>query len=209
MHLRVVDKSFFPGANSELQLSNTLLDHVGRCAIRIADLLKTIQDEGVCNSVRYFGGHLWIFFEKPALARDCRVYIYHTALRLGLPIKGAGLPEGIEIFPRQDEIGPDEFGNAIRAPLGVHRGAKESRGWRFWFYNADYTLTDQFMAPANFLAINTSFFFDFTSYACANSVVVGSGGFTGGGGGVPEPSTLLLCVPALLLLGFRLIRSKA
>ena len=52
------------------------------------------------------GGHLWIFFEKPALARDCRVYIYHTALRLGLPIKGAGLPEGIEIFPRQDEIGP-------------------------------------------------------------------------------------------------------
>jgi hypothetical protein len=89
------------------------------------------------------GGHLWIFFEKPALARDCRVYIYHTALRLGLPIKGAGLPEGIEIFPRQDEIGPDEFGNAIRAPLGIHRGAKESRGWRFWFYNADYTLADQ------------------------------------------------------------------
>lgn len=89
------------------------------------------------------GGHLWIFFEKPALARDCRVYIYHTALRLGLPIKGAGLPEGIEIFPRQDEIGPGEFGNAIRGPLGVHRGAKESRGWRFWFYNADYTLTDQ------------------------------------------------------------------
>lgn len=34
------------------------------------------------------GGHLWIFFEKPALAKDCRVYIYHTALRLGLPIKG-------------------------------------------------------------------------------------------------------------------------
>jgi hypothetical protein len=71
------------------------------------------------------------------------MYIYHTALRLGLPIKGAGLPEGIEIFPRQDQIGPDEFGNAIRAPLGVHRGAKEGRGWRFWFYNADYTLTDQ------------------------------------------------------------------
>jgi len=71
------------------------------------------------------------------------IYIYHTALRLGLPIKGAGLPEGIEIFPRQDEIGAQEFGNAIRAPLGVHRGAKESRGWRFWFYNADYTLADQ------------------------------------------------------------------
>ena len=89
------------------------------------------------------GGHLWIFFATPALARDCRIYIYHTALRLGLPIKGAGLPEGIEIFPRQDEIGAQEFGNAIRAPLGVHRGAKDGRGWRFWFYNADYTLGDQ------------------------------------------------------------------
>ena len=63
------------------------------------------------------GGHLWIFFEKPALARDCRIYIYHTALRLGLPIKGAGLPEGIEIFPRQDEIGPGEFGKTIRGPM--------------------------------------------------------------------------------------------
>ena len=114
----------------------------------IEDLLKLqyeLTQDGVEPALEKSnrGGHLWIFFEAPALARDCRVYIYHTALRLGLPIKGAGLPEGIEIFPRQDEIGAHEFGNAIRAPLGVHRGAKESRGWRFWFYNADYTLPDQ------------------------------------------------------------------
>jgi hypothetical protein len=89
------------------------------------------------------GGHLWIFFERPALARDCRIYIYNIATRLGLPIKGAGLPEGIEIFPRQDHIGPGQFGNAIRAPLGVHRGARDGLGKRFWFYNADYRLTDQ------------------------------------------------------------------
>ena len=89
------------------------------------------------------GGHLWIFFQEPALARDCRIYVYHAALRLGLPIKGAGLPEGIEVFPRQDEIRSGEFGNAIRAPLGVHRGARESRGKRFWYYGADYTLADQ------------------------------------------------------------------
>ena len=89
------------------------------------------------------GGHLWMFFAEPAVARDCRVYIYHIARRLGLPIKGAGLPEGIEIFPRQDQLGPGEFGNAIRGPLGVHRGARESRGKRFWFYGADYTLADQ------------------------------------------------------------------
>jgi hypothetical protein len=114
----------------------------------LVDLLKLqneLQQDGVEPALEKSnrGGHLWIFFEQPALARDCRVYIYHTALRLGLPIKGAGLPEGLEIFPRQDELGEGEFGNAIRAPLAVHRGARESRGWRFPFYGADYTLIDQ------------------------------------------------------------------
>lgn len=86
------------------------------------------------------GAHLWILFEKPVPARDCRIYIFNLALRLNVPVKGAGLPEGIEVFPRQDEIGPEEFGNAIRGPLGVHRGANK----RYWFYGADYTLEDQF-----------------------------------------------------------------
>jgi hypothetical protein len=27
--------------------------------------------------------------------------------------------------------------------LGVHWGARESRGWRYWFYGADYKLEDQ------------------------------------------------------------------
>jgi len=89
------------------------------------------------------GGHLWIFFERPVLARDARIYIYHVAGRLDVQVKGAGLSDGIEIFPKQDELRPDEFGNAIRAPLGVHWGARESRGWRYWYYGADYTLDDQ------------------------------------------------------------------
>jgi len=56
------------------------------------------------------------------------VYIYHSVLKLGLPIKGAGLPEGLEILSRQDELGEGEFANAIRAPLGVNRGARERAG---------------------------------------------------------------------------------
>ena len=79
------------------------------------------------------GGHLWIFAEKPLLASQCRIYIYNLALRLGVPVKGAGLKEGIEVFPRQDEIKEGAYGNAIRAPLGVHR--KSNR--RYWFYEAD------------------------------------------------------------------------
>src|SRR5262245_13931014 len=47
------------------------------------------------------GGHLWILAEVPLLARDCRIYIYSLAGRLKVPVKGVGLAEGIEIFPRQ------------------------------------------------------------------------------------------------------------
>ena len=85
------------------------------------------------------GGHLWIFLAFPLLARKCRLYIYDLAQKLGVPVKGSGLAEGIEIFPKHDEIQSGDFGNAIRGPLGIHRGAKR----RFWFYGADYTLESQ------------------------------------------------------------------
>jgi hypothetical protein len=85
------------------------------------------------------GGHLWIFLATPLLARECRIYIHDLALRLGVPVKGAGLADGIEVFPKHDAIGPGDFGNAIRGPLGIHRGADR----RLWFYGADYTLEDQ------------------------------------------------------------------
>ena len=85
------------------------------------------------------GGHLWIFLTSPLLAKECRIYIHDLASRLGVPVKGSGLAEGIEVFPKHDAIGAGEFGNAIRGPLGVHRGANR----RFWFYGADYTLEDQ------------------------------------------------------------------
>ena len=86
------------------------------------------------------GAHLWIFCDKPLLARHCRIYIYNLAQRLKVPVKGgAGLAEGIEVFPRQDELAADEFGNAIRGPLGIHRGV----GKRYWFYGADYKIEAQ------------------------------------------------------------------
>lgn len=85
------------------------------------------------------GGHLWIFLAEPLLAKDCRIYIHDLARRLGVPVKGSGLVEGIEVFPKHDAIGAGEFGNAIRGPLGVHRGAKR----QFWFYGAEYTLDAQ------------------------------------------------------------------
>jgi hypothetical protein len=121
----------------------------------LEDLLKLqweLRQDGVDAALEKSrrGGHLWIFAHQPLLARDCRVFIHSLAQRLKVPVKGL-LPEpgpssgrktladGIEVFPKQDQIPAAEFGNAIRGPLGVHRGV----GKRFWFYGADYTLEAQ------------------------------------------------------------------
>ena len=109
------------------------------------DLLKLqweLRQDGVEGALEKSrrGAHLWIFADKPLLARHCRIYIYNLALRLKVPVKGgSGLAEGIEIFPRQDQLEPHEFGNGIRGPLGVHRAT----GKRYWFYGADYHLEAQ------------------------------------------------------------------
>jgi hypothetical protein len=57
-----------------------------------------------------------------------------------VPIKAtAGLRDGIEIFPRQDLLHPDEFGNALRGPLGAHRANCHP----YWFYDAASNLDAQ------------------------------------------------------------------
>jgi hypothetical protein len=86
------------------------------------------------------GGHLWIFCETPLPAKECRLLVYNLADRLGLPVKGIGVKQGIEVFPRQDCVSADKFGNCIRAPFGVHRKSGE----RYWFFDAPYTLEAQF-----------------------------------------------------------------
>lgn len=110
----------------------------------LEDLLKLnfyLNRDGVSGALEKSrrGGHLWVFFDTPQRARSCRVYVYDLALRLGVPVKGNGLPEGIEIFPKHDELKRGEFGNAIRGPLGIHRAVNRM----YWFYGADYELEKQ------------------------------------------------------------------
>jgi hypothetical protein len=130
--------------NPETQRSKWLaIDADYRHALE--DLLKLqceLRHDGIQAALEKSkrGAHLWVFFSTPVLAREARLYVLNLAARLTLPVKGAGWPEGIEVFPRQDRLAEGEFGNAIRAPLGVHRGA----GKRYWFYGADYSLEAQF-----------------------------------------------------------------
>src|SRR5262245_20178638 len=110
----------------------------------LEDLLKLqweLKNDGIAAALEKSrrGGHLWILAEAPLLAKDCRIYIYSLAVRLKVPVRGIGFAEGIEIFPRQSFLRPEEFGNAIRGPLGVHQANKK----RYFFYGADYTLEAQ------------------------------------------------------------------
>ena len=100
--------------------------------------LQSVKVEAALEMSRR-GAHLWILCEQPLLARECRLWITSVAKKLGIPVKGAGTAEGIEIFPKHDELKEGDFGNALRGPLGIHRAI----GARYWFYGADYSLDNQ------------------------------------------------------------------
>jgi hypothetical protein len=128
----------------------------------LEDLLKLqweLREDGVEAALEKSrrGGHLWILAERPLPAKQCRLYIYNLASRLKVPIKGAGLADGIEVFPKQDAVAAGEFGNAIRAPIGVHQGAKR----RFFFYGADYRLETQIDYLSRLKKITESELMDF------------------------------------------------
>jgi hypothetical protein len=107
----------------------------------LCELQWELQRQKVAASLEQSrrGAHLWIFGEQPLLARQCRLLISGLAGKLGIPVKGSGTAEGIEIFPKHDELNDGDFGNAIRGPLGIHRAISA----RFWFYGADYSLDNQ------------------------------------------------------------------
>lgn len=85
------------------------------------------------------GGHLWVFAEDPLPAAMLRLYALNKATALGIPIKVKGDDDGIEVFPKQDSIGKGEYGNAIRAPFGIHRAI----GLRYWFKDAPQNIAAQ------------------------------------------------------------------
>lgn len=87
------------------------------------------------------GGHLWLLSDEEISAKAGRIYLYDLLDRLGYPIRGArGNKEGVEVFPKQESLEPGQFGNGVRAPLGIHRKVKE----RFWFRDAEPNLEAQF-----------------------------------------------------------------
>lgn len=70
------------------------------------------------------GGHLWLFLAQAVAGREARAF--------GQGLLAAHQVEGVELFPKQDEL-TDGPGSLIRMPFGVHR----LTGCCYGFYTAD------------------------------------------------------------------------
>lgn len=92
---------------------------------KMANMKISLGREGVPSYLEQSrrGGHLWIFFPWMIPGKDARDF-------------GCGLLkiydlEGIELFPKQDEL-QDGPGSLIRLPFGIHR----KNGMRYGFINS-------------------------------------------------------------------------
>ncbi len=81
---------------------------------RLAGMRGGLAREGIPSYLEASrrGGHLWFFFGQPVSGETARCFGKSLLRESGL--------EGIELFPKQDELG-DGPGSLIRLPFGVHR----------------------------------------------------------------------------------------
>jgi len=130
---RVVEPLTLPLLAGHLEgrwtLGTYLLDEQCRCSFavfdadgvdglwQLVDLAAELAEQGIPTLLEASrrGGHLWVHLARPTLAYAVRAWLLPYALALG-----------IELYPKQDVLGPDGACSLIRLPLGIHR---QSRGW--------------------------------------------------------------------------------
>ncbi len=130
---RVVEPLTLPLISAHLEgrwtLGTYLLDEQCQCAFAVFDadsmdglwqlggLAVEFAQVGVPTLLEASrrGGHLWVHFARPTSAYAVRAWLLPYALSLG-----------VELYPKQDALGPGGACSLIRLPLGIHR---QSRGW--------------------------------------------------------------------------------
>ncbi len=84
---------------------------------QLVDLAAELAEQGLPTVLEASrrGGHLWVHFARPTSANAVRAWLLPYALALG-----------VELYPKQEALGPGGACSLIRLPLGIHR---QSRGW--------------------------------------------------------------------------------
>src|SRR6266568_2157042 len=110
-------------------LGTYLLDENEQCAfavfdadradglLRLAGLAMELAAQGIPTLLEASrrGGHLWVHLAEPTPAALVRSWLLPFAVALS-----------VELYPKQDRLGPDGACALIRLPLGIHQ---RSRGW--------------------------------------------------------------------------------
>lgn len=85
-------------------------------------LLQMARQRGLNVYLEDSGGkgrHLWCFFGQPISAKVARRFCSLWAQMAGQPPQGVSL----ELYPKQIHVQPDQLGNLIKLPLGIHKGS--------------------------------------------------------------------------------------
>jgi len=85
-------------------------------------LYEYLIDEGYHPLMEKSGGgdykvHIWIFSKQLISAKQMRLFLEHCCKKVGV--------EAHEIFPKQDEVTIEEYGNLVKLPLGEHLETKK------------------------------------------------------------------------------------
>ena len=93
----------------------------------IIEELAKFNIAGYIENSGFKGRHVWVFFEKPVVAKIAKKFgeVITTNLKKKIP------EVVIEVFPKQNYIRPDNLGNLIKLPFGVHLKV----GKRSYFYD--------------------------------------------------------------------------
>jgi hypothetical protein len=100
------------------------LDRLDKCLLQ--HNWHTLREGARFDTVNkiYRPGHLWVLFDRPILGSQLRTLGSAMMRCAGVTIE--------ELNPKQAFLkSPDEIGNVVKTPLGLHRkpGAEMARGW--------------------------------------------------------------------------------
>lgn len=101
--------------------------------LEIANKLKAVLKQSGIKSYIEFSGfkgfHLWIFLKEKLPASTA--FLFVNKLRAYINI--GKYPVSVETFPKQSKINPDQLGNLIKLPYGIH----QKTGKRSYFLDDD------------------------------------------------------------------------
>ena len=82
------------------------------------------EDNALCLMREFSGNkgtHVWLFLSEPVLAEKVRRWIAADFMPKWQQVAGEkGWPTALEVFPKQDRVDPEGFGNLVKLPFGVH-----------------------------------------------------------------------------------------